>query len=230
IKHWSPSGGLLFWTVVLLYTADAKIYRTVNNNDDAMLLQRTFDSLNNWCLIYKLDLNTNKCKVISYSKPGVNEIKDLGITFNNHLCFDQYINNIVAKCLGLLGFIVRNAEDFTNPDVSKMLFKAYILSRLEYTSIIWYPIYTCYVDEIKRVLRKFLKFLWYKNNGSYPDRGFSQVTLLNCYDYSSLSTRRQVYALTFLYNLIRYGVDSLDLLNKINFHTYYISIFIKTSY
>ena len=77
----------------------------------------------------------------------------------------------------VLGFIIRNTREFRNPDCLNMLFHTMVLAKLEYCSVIWFPIYTCHVNDIEKLQRRFLKFLAFKCDGVYPERGVPQNEL-----------------------------------------------------
>ena len=117
----------------------------------------------------------------------------------------------------MLGFIIRLSQDFQDKDVLITLFSAYVRSKLEYCSLVWNPIYDCYIKSIESVQRKFLKFLIFRIDGRYPNRGCDYQYLLNRLDFDSLKFRRHFYSLKFLHMLLHNRVDSPDLLYQLNF-------------
>ncbi|CAH1370601.1 unnamed protein product, partial [Tenebrio molitor] len=102
-----------------------------------------------------------------------------------------HINVVVAKAFQALGFIIRCSMHFRNIDTLKLLYCAYVRSKLEYGSIIWDPSYQRYVDKVETIQRRFLKFLAFKTDGVYPERGYSQQNLLKRFDFLDLQTRRR---------------------------------------
>ncbi|XP_063931859.1 uncharacterized protein LOC135143848 [Zophobas morio] len=64
-------------------------------------------------------------------------VKDLGIYFDSRLSFRFHIDEVVKHSLSLLGFIIRQCRDFTSTEPMKMLFNAYIISRLQDLDIIY---------------------------------------------------------------------------------------------
>jgi Reverse transcriptase (RNA-dependent DNA polymerase). len=52
-----------------LYADDKKIGQIVNSSQDAIHLQSSLDSLFIWCQINRMELNINKCKVITNNLP-----------------------------------------------------------------------------------------------------------------------------------------------------------------
>jgi hypothetical protein len=95
-------------------------------------------------------------------------------------------------------------------------------------------VYQRYVDKVKTIQRRFLKFLAFKTDGVYPERGYSQQNLLKRFGFLDLETRRRNFSMNFLKKLIKYKIDCPDLLSQISLHvtnkgtrqsrTFYISI------
>ena len=89
-----------------------------------------------------LRLNMGKCKAISYSRrpelntnysisgvivENIQNVKDLGVTFDHKLKFDKHINNEINTAYQMLGIVKRNFIYLT-PD-SFVLYKAMIRSQ-----------------------------------------------------------------------------------------------------
>ena len=70
--------------------------------------------------IWLLHLNIGKCKAVSYGRrpeicinynisgeiiERIESIKDLGVTFDNKLKFDYYINNKISTAYQMLGIV-----------------------------------------------------------------------------------------------------------------------------
>ena len=218
---------------ILLYADDVKIFKTIKSADDALVLQSCFNQIVDWSASNKLAINCQKCKVVSYSRKKTKfhfdylmnnvplerceKIKDLGIYFDSQFNFNYHVQQILSSSSSSLGFIMRNAKPFDSIAACVSLYKAFVLSRLEYGSIIWSPFYECHKSLLENVQRKFLKFLWFKVNKSYPPRGFKHLTLLNTFDFVSLEQRRTISSLMFLFKLINAKIDCAWLLSKLHF-------------
>ena len=88
----------------LLFADDTKLYFNVDCVEKCNLIQSDLNALTNWCQKWKLDLNINKCKVLSVTnarKPikhdyfisgkvlhRVSELKDLGIIIHKKLSWN----------------------------------------------------------------------------------------------------------------------------------------------
>ena len=122
----------------LLFADDLKIYSEINNMNDCIVLQECLNSLFHWSKLNKLEFNITKCKVMHFTKIRniinycyslndspleiVNEFKDLGVIFDHTLKFDKHIDYIVAKANRMLGFIMRTASEFRNPQTIRTLY------------------------------------------------------------------------------------------------------------
>ena len=97
------------------------------------------------------------------------------------------------------------------------LFFALVRSRLEYGSLIWYPVYKVHINYIESVQRRFLKFAYYLQNHNYPQRGYDQSLLLSKFNFNSLKTRGVILTIKFLVNLVKGQIDCPYLFEKLSF-------------
>nr|CAI5844474.1 unnamed protein product [Callosobruchus analis] len=218
----------------LLFADDLKIYTEVNSTNDCLTLQNDLDILYEWCDVNKLHLNVNKCKICTFTKKlhpvhfnyqldNINlarlfSVKDLGVTFDAKLEFVPHIENIVSSATKSLGFLIRNCKAFSNICTLKILYFTLVRSKLEYASIVWNPCYANHTLALESVQRKFLKYLSFKVDGTYPRRGANHSNLLAKFDVQPLELRRDNYGLKFLYKLVHSEIDSGYLLSKLNFY------------
>ena len=191
------------------------------------------DILHNWCVSNKLDLNISKCRVVSYSRK-VNIVEydyvvdgcvlsrctsseDLGVIFDSRLTFGQHIEALVSSSMRTMGLVFRNCGSFTNVTALRALFYSLVRSRLEYCSLVWYPIYQTHIAALESVQRRFLKFLSFKIDGVYPRRGIDERSLLLRFNFDSLGFRRILNSLIFLHKLLHNTIDSPHLVSLLNF-------------
>jgi hypothetical protein len=218
---------------ILMYADDLKVYRKISNTHDCEMLQRDIVRIQEWCNCNNLFLNVQKCHAMSYTNKSTtilfdyhidhylltrdNMICDLGITFDTRLTFSNHINVIVSGALRSLGFIIRCTKNFSDIRSLKMLYFAFVRSRLEYGSIIWSSNCQTHIQNLEKVQRRFLKFLAHRIDGTYPERGRSQSELLERFECQDLKTRRVNASMSFLRNLIHYRIDCSNLLSKLYF-------------
>ena len=167
------SHGLKF-VKILIFADDIKIFSLVNNSYDQMCLQKDLDRIYQWSLLNKLNLNCNKCKIMSfyrnqvrefsfdYSLNGevlelVNPIKDLGIVYEYNFEFNMHFDSITSKAFRLLGFVKRATKDFKNINSIVCLYKTLVRSNLLYNSQIWSSSYDIYIKKLESVQHKFLR-------------------------------------------------------------------------
>ncbi|KAJ3649997.1 hypothetical protein Zmor_021710 [Zophobas morio] len=217
---------------VLAYADDLKIYSKISCIDDTLHLQANLDKIVQWCNNNIFKINKTKCFFISFSRKNTltefsysidgffitkkESIKDLGVIFDERLTFNSHIEHIANSANKSLGFIMRVSKYFRNVNLIKILFYAFVLSKLEYASLIWYPIYITQHMVLDRILKKFLKFLSFKCDGTYPERGTDMSLLLQRHQMSSLSSRRDFYCARFLAKLVSNEIDCIDLLSNIS--------------
>lgn len=218
----------------LFYADDLKIYSSISDITDCYELQSQLKKIQEWCSSHNLKLNAKKCKIMSYCKTR-NPIlfnyhlhnyvlerplyfKDLGIIFDPEMTFVNHITDLVKSASKTLGFIYRNCRLFHDVETMIILFNSYVRSKLEYGSIIWFPIYDRYNVKIENVQRRFLKYLMYKCDQVYPQRGCDYLMLLDRFDFMSIETRRTCHSIMFLVKMLQNKIDCPALLENINIH------------
>ena len=108
--------------------------------------------------------------------------KDLGVTFDSNLIFDQHIQNSINKANKMIGIIKRTFMHM-DKDIFSMLYKAFVRPHLEYGNIIWYPRLKRQSAALERVQRRATKLVKGIQNLSYEDR-------LRFLEIPTLKTRR----------------------------------------
>ena len=217
----------------LMFADDLKIFCRINSPADCILLQEALDNIEQWSKDNSINLNPQKCSIVSYNRKtnpivfqysicGVQlsrceNVKDLGIHFDNKLTFSYHINKTKTSAVRALGFLIRNCKNFTNATALNTLFSALVKSKLDYGILIWYPHYSFQKSEIESIQRKYLKFLSFRLDSVYPERGCCHNGLLKRFGFISLEKRMFVFSVIFLYNLLNNKVDSPSLLSQLNF-------------
>lgn len=92
-----------------------------------------------------------------YVESVTNE-KDLGITFDNKLNFDQHISNITCKAQRTLGLIRRTFE-YLDKDMFNHLYKSLVRPTLEYGSSVWSPHLKKHIKKIEDIQRRATKLV-----------------------------------------------------------------------
>ena len=138
-----------------LFADDTKVARPVACKEDALLLQRDLDELQTWSSNWLLKFHPDKCKIISvgahenikhchlYKIDDIEiehgfQMKDLGVTIDADLRFDDHIHEIVKKANSMMG-IIRRSFSHLDSKLFKLLFPAFVRSHLEYNQAVWAP-------------------------------------------------------------------------------------------
>lgn len=217
---------------VLAYADDLKIFRKITSVEDCEFLQRDLYIINDWCNENRIKISIDKCAVVTYTTlnnplfyrynldnitiPRLTEIRDLGVLFDQRLQFSRHIATICSSAMQSLNFIIRSCRGFTNTNAMKMLYYAFVRSKLEYASLIWYPLYTYQTLQLERVQKRFLKYMTFKICGTYPPRGTDYNHLLTEHNFVSLSSRRESSSANYMIKLINNQVDAPELLSLVN--------------
>lgn len=216
----------------LLSADDLKIFTSISSVTDCLHLQDQLNNIVAWCKTNFLQLNVSKCRVMTFTRnhnclqfeyciedyvlDRCLEFKDLGVTFDTKLSFSSHICQITKSASRTLGYFLRNWNCFSNLESLKVLYFSFIRSKLEYAVLIWSPIYQCACALVESVQRKCLKFIFFKVNGFYPQRGIDNAILLSAANMISLRERRRCIAVSFLFNLLHNNIDCPSLVSKIS--------------
>ena len=109
--------------ILAMFVDDANFFRRIVNIDDCIGLQKDLHELYRWSNYSKLNFNSSKCKVISFTKnhnpikfdytingeplENVSSFCDLGVTVDCFLTHNAHIPNIINKCNKVNGMIRR---------------------------------------------------------------------------------------------------------------------------
>jgi hypothetical protein len=223
----------------LLFADDLKLFRTIETPLCCAMMQSDLDAISQWSILNKLEFATSKCNIISFSRSRhtllfpytlsgiilnrVTEIKDLGVLYDAKFTFNQHILDISTRSSKMLGFVMRVSKSFENVRVLRTLYVSFVLSILEYASIIWSPNRSIHTIKLDRVHNRFLRFLYLRTYGFFPydndnKMNFPTRFLLGMLSLQSLSTRRVIVLLKHFFLLLRGFIYNPYILANINFH------------
>ena len=114
-----------------LFADDTKIFKTITSRDDSLNLQADIDALRNWSLEWGMEFNKGKCHVLTLGKfentkhthryqlggdenEHVFSEKDLGITIDSELTYDDHISNKIRNANGNAG-LMRRSFSYLDP-------------------------------------------------------------------------------------------------------------------
>jgi hypothetical protein len=208
---------------VALYADDTKLYKYIQNENDAIKLQEDLNSVCVWIKKWLLSLNIDKCKVISYGRKApisynyriddcnlekINEIKDLGVIFDSKLKFSAHINEKVNKAFSVLGIINRNFK-YMEKNTFILLYKSMVRPHLEYANLVWSPYRKEEINKLERVQRRATKLVCSLKKLSYEER-------LKKLNLPTLSFRRLRGDMIEVYKIITGKYEKKDIDLKVN--------------
>ena len=198
VKSGIPQGSVL-WPVIFvifindtpdyvqsmcqLFTDDAKIFRSVNSQEDIRILHEDLSDLTIWADRWQLPFNIDKCKSphIGRNNPDhtyemngqqlkhVNEEKDLGVLIDNDLKFHKQTVEAVKKGKSVLG-LIKKSFAIHGERTLPLLYKSIVRPHLEYGNVIWGPFFRGDIIAIENVQRRATKLVPLLKGLTYEER------------------------------------------------------------
>ena len=176
---------------VYMFADDTKLYRQIKNKGDCDTIQGDLDNLFEWSEKWLLRFHPDKCihlEVKGKQKTStghtytmrryeggevdlqtVNSEKDIGVTVDANLTFEEHIQNQVNKANRNLG-IIRRSFKYLDMETFCLLYKALVRPHLEYAASVWNPYKKKDIDSIENVQRRATKLMPILANLSYEER------------------------------------------------------------
>ena len=168
---------------IQLFSDDAKIFKTVKNEEDHQDLVKDLDNLENWARLWQMKFNVWKCKVLHLGRRNpryeynmgdqtletTTEEKDLGVIIDEKLKFDKHTEVQANKANKVLGLLRRSFETL-DKETLVWLFKALVRPHLEYCNTVTYPVYEKDAKLLEGVQRRATKMVPEMKNYDYANR------------------------------------------------------------
>ena len=198
-----------------IFADDSKIFHQANTVDDAELIQEDLNTLQAWCIKWKMDFNIAKCHVLHFGKKNssyiyhlcgsplnkVSEEKDLGVLISEDLKPYKNIQENIKKANKMIG-MVRRTFSFLDKNMFLRVYKAFIRPQLEYCQQIISPFLKSDIDELEKVQRRATKLLHSIKDLPYEER-------LQKLDLYSLAERRLRGDMIFTFQILK-GFSDID--------------------
>lgn len=210
------------------YADDLKLFAKVHSPSDQLLIQNNLQYCDTWCTDNGLEMNEKKCVTLTVTKRQnplkfvytlkqsalqfIRSIRDLGVTIDDRLRFDEHIELTVRKANKMLGFLMRTCKPFDQLKTIMVLYNSLVRSQLEYCSSIWSPLYSCYDLKLESVQRRFTRYVYKKFN--YPPEEYENR--LRKLEMISLSDRRILSDVTNLNKIVN-GTMKTKLIEELGF-------------
>jgi len=225
-------------TCLAMYADDTKIWRTIESENDHLVLQKDIDYLDNWAYENKMNFHPNKCKVLSvcnsppplldvlpfvefYYSLGsvcldyVNIEKDLGVDITPKLNWTEQCNRLCSKASQKLGLLRRNCFFVRDKAKARSLYIALVRSLFESCCIIWRPTNQTLSDKIESIQKRAIKWILSEEAISYSSW---EVYVRKCKEVNLLpmTSRFDLNDLLFLHKVI-YGLKPVSLPSYLTF-------------
>ena len=169
-----------------LFADDTKLFRAITSREDSLNLQSDIDALKEWSIKWGMEFNRDKCHVLTLGKfentkhthryqLGEDEIehvfteKDLGITIDSELTYEEHIANKIRVANGIVG-LMRRSFSYLDPTSFKKLFCAFVRPHLEYGQSVWAPHLQKHINAIEKVQMRATKLVDGLKNLDYEER------------------------------------------------------------
>ena len=174
---------------VYLFADDTKIFKHVENENDAAFLQKDLQSLVSWSEKWLLKFHPDKCCVVSigdhdephdytmsfqgipHNLSHVDSSKDLGVIIDSKLGFDQHFQSKINKANSLM-YLIRRTFVYLHKENFLLLYKALIRPHLEYAHAVWSPYLKKHIQALENVQRRATKLVPEIKALSYEQRLF----------------------------------------------------------
>ena len=172
---------------IKIFADDTKIYLNINSDESRNILQKNLDALIEWTNEWLLKFNDDKCHVVHigknnpcyqyhiHNKDVTTKLsisiaeKDLGVTIDPLLDFENHINQIVKKANRISGLVTHVIHNRVK-EIMVPLFKALVRPIIEYAAPVWSPRLKKHIELLESVQRKFTKKIIGLQDLEYPDR------------------------------------------------------------
>ena len=168
---------------IYLFADDTKIFNKIQTIQDATILQDDLNILSDWSDQWLLRFHPEKCKLIHFGKNNPsspytlksknlqsgNQEKDIGVTIDKDLTFDNHIAEKVNKANSMFA-LLRKTFQFLDKNTFLPLYKTLVRTQLEYANSVWAPYRSKHIEAIENVQRRATKQLPGMKNLSYSER------------------------------------------------------------
>ena len=198
---------------IQLYADDILLHKPIgrDSTSDVANLQSDINSVAAWVKLSGLRLNTQKTKFVLISRlrhpppiklsvdgttfSRVPSVTYLGVSISSDLSWASHIETVCCKAKRQIGLLHRHFHA-GSPSCKSQLYKSLVLPILDYCSSLWDPNYAVHVNKPESVQKLAARFVSGRWNDNYD-------SLLNCLNWSELSTRRKKQKLSLRNRIVK---------------------------
>ena len=217
--------------MVLLFADDMKASMKIYDESDGLRLQSDIDRIHQWTVANRLLFNVQKCasftacrasasveityKLGNHDLQRKEEVCDLGLLLDKRYNLIHHREQTTAKARQMVGYIKKKSNGKFKVKTLKILYCAYVRSRLEFASVIWSPYQEVYKDDIESVQKQFMIDLLDDRSRATSYRLAPYVERCKTLKLQPLYVRRQIADAVCAYDIFT-GHSNVELL-KSNF-------------
>ena len=210
------------------FADDCVLYRNICNQNDQVILQNDLDTISSWAEKWLMELNINKCSVLSITLKRISIFHDysilgttlkrvtnhdyLGVTISSDLKWLRHVKKNYIKASRTLGLLKRTLSPCSQ-NVRYIAYKMLVRPQLEYASDVWIPFAMKCIKKIEQIQRNSCRFIFHE----YCINTDTSL-LINRLNLDSIYARRLIQQATMFYkihcNLVK-GVQCYELFGGI---------------
>ena len=197
------------------FADDTKMARIVEEQEDALALQRDIDAMVKWAQKWEMKFNTDKCKVLHVGRLNkqfqyrigdgslkeATEEKDLGVWIGNDLKPVAQCERAAKAANSALGLITRSFH-YRTKSILVPLYKTFVRPKLEYAVAVWRPWLKKDEEVMEKVQQRFVRQLSDAKGETYEER-------LQSAGLTTLSERRTRCDMIETFKTMR-GINRVD--------------------
>ena len=165
------------------FVDDTKMASIIENEEDAMALQRDIDTMVEWSRKWAMVFNVGKCKVLHIGRRNkkfeykmgdailgeTTEEKDLGIWISSDLKYGTQCERAAKAANSALGLISRSFH-YRSKSVLVPLYKTFVRPKLEYAGAVWSPWLQKDKEVLEKVQERFIRMLSDVMGSTYEEK------------------------------------------------------------
>ena len=165
------------------FADDTKMARVVEEEDDALALQRDIDAMMEWAWKWEMEFNLDKCKALHVCRLNkryqycigdgclaeAKEEKDLGVWIGDDLKPVAQCKRAAKAANSALGLITR-CFHYQTKSVLVPLYKTFVQPKLEYAVAVWNPWLKKDEEVFEKVQQRFVRLLSDVRGDSYEEK------------------------------------------------------------